>query len=145
MTTWLAADKNPMEPSHTNALASKPSFLDLDAHDARRKSRTLLSILERIGGLLHLLHGARLGAGQPLERIGQLSGAGRQLVDDGQRLPLQRVGDERAASDDDQQHQRRADRARQAHLLQPIHGRIERVEEQPPQHQRQQHRLHELQ
>ena len=139
----IAADIRPTEVDHTNVAGLEALLLDLNPGHAGGHRR-LISILECVGRLLHLLHGAGFVTRRP-QRPSQLAGTGRQLVDDRQRLPLQRIRHRPATGDDEKEHDCGSDRPRNPLLLQPVNGPVQRIKQQYCEDEGEQHRPHQLQ
>jgi hypothetical protein len=122
----------------------------VDAHPLhagrhRFRRRRVGRLLQFVGRLLHLLNRAALRRSIVLQQLAQPPRAARQLLDDRGRFRAQSVEQIPAAADDRAQHDRGAERPRQTVPLHPRDRRIERVAEQHRKHDRNHHRLRQLQ
>ena len=116
MTSWFGADSSPIELDHTNVLAWNPVLRPARAsRPARRRRRLGRSWSASAACCTFSI--APASRRDVLRSDGrQLARAGRQLVDDRQRLALKRVG-ESAAADTTTQSINAAPMARGTHIF----------------------------
>ena len=98
-----------------------------------------------LGSLLDLFERTGFFARPALDQRRDASRPSRQLVDDRQRLVLERIGPSQDHSQRHKDHERGADPARHPTPFQRVHRRVERVKQQQTERQRREQRLHVVQ